>query len=125
VRKKSVARYIDPDRAGSFTHQIRQRRNEEIRRRFPRLADMRVLDLGGTAVSWRTSGLRADCVTLVNLDHPEDPDEPWMKVVCADACTGGFGTYDLVLSNSLMEHLGGHARRRQFADVVQESAPSW
>jgi hypothetical protein len=24
-----------------------------------------------------------------------------------------------------MEHLGGHARRRQFAEVIQESAPSW
>jgi hypothetical protein len=48
-----------------------------------------------------------------------------MEVVQGDACAGGFGKYDLVFSNSLMEHLGGHARRQQFANVVQESAPSW
>jgi hypothetical protein len=48
-----------------------------------------------------------------------------MDFVRADACAGDFGKYDLVFSNSLMEHLGGHARRQQFADVVQTSAPSW
>jgi hypothetical protein len=61
----------------------------------------------------------------VNLDHPEDGYEPWIDFVRADACAGAFGKYDLVFSNSLMEHLGGHARRQQFADVVQTSAPSW
>ncbi len=86
---------------------------------------MRVLDLGGTAVSWRVLGLRPRSVTLVNLSHAEGPYEPWMDIVQADACAGGFGKYDLVFSNSLMEHLGGHARRQQFADVVQESASSW
>ena len=86
---------------------------------------MRVLDLGGTAVSWRVSALRAGSVTVVNLDQPADPDETWLNVVHGDACAGGFGKYDLVYSNSVMEHLGGHARRQQFAEVVQESAPSW
>ena len=86
---------------------------------------MRVLDLGGTAASWRALGLRAGQITLVNLDPADDPDEPWMEVVRADACAGGFGHYDLVFSNSLMEHVGGHARRQEFADVVRDSAPSW
>ncbi|HET6188447.1 MAG TPA: hypothetical protein VFE59_15850 [Trebonia sp.] len=86
---------------------------------------MRVLDLGGTAVSWRVNGLRARSVTIVNLDEVGDPEEDWLEYVRGDACVGGFGKYDLVFSNSLMEHLGGHTRRRQFADVVRESAPSW
>jgi hypothetical protein len=116
---------IDPDRTGSFTHRFRQQRTEEFRRRFPDLADMRVLDLGGTAVSWRVLGLQPGSVTIVNLDRIEGPYEPWMDTVQADACAGGFGQYDLVFSNSLLEHLGGHARRQQFASVVQESAPSW
>ncbi len=122
---KVVAKFIDPDRAGSFTQHCRQRRNEEFQRRFPDLRDMRVLDLGGTAVSWRTSGVRPGSVTLVNLDHAEDPAEAWMDLVRSDACGGGFGKYDLVFSNSLMEHLGGHTRRQQFADVIAESAPRW
>ncbi len=125
MSNKMVASLIDPDRAGSFTHRFRQQRNEEFKRSFPDLADMRVLDLGGTAVSWRVLGLRPGSVTIVNLGHAEGPYEPWMEIVSADACNGGFGKYDLVFSNSLMEHLGGHARRQQFADVVQESAPAW
>ena len=122
---QAISRVVDPDRANSWTHRIRQRRNEEFKRAFPHLADMRVLDLGGTAVSWQVTGLRARSVTIVNLDDVADPQEPWLEYVRGDACVGGFGKYDLVFSNSLMEHLGGHARRRQFADVVRESAPSW
>ena len=125
MSNKTVLKLIDPDHEGSFTHRFRQRRNEEFKRRFPGLADMRVLDLGGTAVSWRVLGLRPASVTIVNLDHVRGPYEPWMDVVQADACAGGFGKYDLVFSNSLMEHVGGHARRKQFAEVVQESATSW
>jgi hypothetical protein len=120
-----ISKLIDPDRVGSFTHRCRQNRNEEFERRFPDLADMRVLDLGGTAVSWSVLGLRPGNVTIVNLDPAEGPYEPWMNVVRADACAGGFGKYDLVFSNSLIEHLGGHARRQRFADVVRESASLW
>jgi hypothetical protein len=125
MSNRAIAKLIDPDQAGSFTHRFRQQRNEEFKRRFPDLAEMRVLDLGGTAISWRVLGLRPGSVTVVNLGHDEGPCEPWMNIVQADACAGGFGKYDLVFSNSLMEHLGGHARREQFANVVQESAPSW
>lgn len=125
MSKIKIVDLVDPDRPGSLTYRLRQQRKEEFTRRFPNLADMRVLDLGGTAVSWRVSGLRADSVTVVNLDDSPDSGEPWMKIVRGDACAGGFGQYDLVYSSSLMEHLGGHARRQQFADVVRESAPSW
>lgn len=122
--KEMIIKFIDGNREGSFAHSCRQRRHEEFMRRFPDLASMRVLDLGGTADTWRTSTLRPLGVTLVNI-APQVHIEPWMNFVRADACSGGFGQYDLVFSNSLMEHLGGHARRQQFADVVQQSAPSW
>jgi hypothetical protein len=121
----TIARMIDPDRAGSLTYRYRMARNEELKRRFPDLADMRILDLGGTVVSWRILGLRPSRVTVVNLDHAQNPDEAWLEFVQGDACAGGFGKYDLVFSNSLMEHLGGHAMRQRFAEVVQESAPLW
>ena len=123
---KTVAKFIDPCQAGSFTYRCRQRRNEEFKRLFPDLADMRILDLGGTPETWRAPGMRARSITLVNIDHEtEDPDEPWMEIVRGDACAGDFGKYDLVFSNSLMEHLGGHAQRQSFSDVVREAAPSW
>ena len=126
MQNKTVTKLIDPCRAGSFTYRCRQRRHEEFKRRFPDLADMRVLDLGGVADTWRAPGMRARGVTLVNIDNTaEAPEETWMDMVHADACAGGLGKYDLVFSNSLMEHLGGHARRQEFADVVRGSASSW
>lgn len=125
MSSKAFARFIDPNRAGSFTHNCRQHRIEEFKRRFPALADMDVLDLGGTADSWRAAGLRAKSLTLVNLDPFAEAEEPWMHTIQGDACIGGFGKFDLVFSNSLLEHLGGHAKRQQFADVVRESAPAW
>lgn len=124
---KTLSKIVDPNHTGSLTHKFRQRRNEELQRTFPDLADMRVLDLGGTARQWLISGLQVRSVTIVNLDGDVAPEaeEPWLEFVHGDACVGGFGKYDLVYSNSLMEHLGGHARRRQFADVVRDSASSW
>ena len=125
MSSRTITKLFDPDHTGSVTNRCRQLRNEEFKRRFPDLAEMRVLDLGGTADFWRTTGLRATSVTLVNLDHFEAPGESWIEFVQGDACAGGFGKYDLVFSNSLLEHLGGHARRQQFADVIRESAPAW
>lgn len=125
MSNKPIARFLDPDRTNSPTNRCRQQRNEEFKRRFPNLADMRVLDLGGTAISWRVAGLRAQHVTIVNLARPGDPAEPWIDAVQGDACVGGFGKFDLVFSNSVLEHVGGHARRQQFADVVQDSAPAY
>ena len=122
---KPIARLFDPNRSGSITERIRQRRHEEFKHHFPNLSDMRVLDLGGTAVFWRLAGLRAQHVTIVNIDREEAPEEPWMDTVQGDACVGGFGKFDLVLSNSVLEHVGGHGRRQQFSDVVHESAPAW
>jgi hypothetical protein len=125
VSNKPIARLLDPTRSGSITHRCRLQRNEEFKRRFPDLADMRVLDLGGTAVSWRIAGMRPHHVTIVNLGRPEAQPEPWMEVVQGDGCVGGFGKFDLVFSNSVLEHVGGHARRKQFADVIQESGPAY
>jgi hypothetical protein len=43
----------DPADAGSLSGRARERRWQELWRRFPDLAEMRVLDLGGTAHAWR------------------------------------------------------------------------
>jgi hypothetical protein len=42
--------------------------------------------------------------------------------VVADACAKQPGSYDLVVSNSLLEHVGGHERRLRFSEAVHASA---
>ncbi|ASR38888.1 SAM-dependent methyltransferase [Prauserella marina] len=118
----------DPRQANSFSSKRRAVRFAELTRRFPDLAAMRVLDLGGVPDFWRSAPVRPSFVTTMNLDKYEPP-EPWLEHVVADACGLGSldacrGDYDLVVSNSLIEHVGGYQRRRDFADVVRAAAPS-
>lgn len=88
---------------------------------------MRVLDLGGAPPHWTSApeGVRPKHVTTLNL-AAFTAEEPWIEHVIGDAChppTHIMGEqFDLVFSNSLLEHVGGHARREAFADVVHALA---
>ena len=94
--------------------------------RFPDIDKMRVLDLGGTAKHWETSPFRPKSVVVVNL-QAESSGLDWIAAVQGDACKPPAPVhdtqFDLVYSNSLIEHLGGHARRCEFASVVHALAP--
>ena len=50
------------------------------------------------------------------------PDEPWVEYVEGDACAPQPGSYDLVVSNSLIEHVGGHERRLRLAEAIHAAA---
>jgi len=86
---------------------------------------MRVLDLGGGPPFWRGFAVQPAHVTVLNLLPLEAP-EPWIETVLGDACAPppavAAERYDLVVSNSVIEHVGGHAQRQRFADVVQAAA---
>ena len=112
---------IDPANPASLSSRARNARWERFGQAFPALEDMRVLDLGGTPGYWRSAPVRPAAVTTVNLSAPDAP-EPWLTTTAGDACAFDGTGYDLVVSNSLLEHLGGPERRRQFADVVHRAA---
>lgn len=86
---------------------------------------MRVLDLGGTPAYWASAPVQPASVTVVNLAaFPETVDH--VSAVVADACsppeTVTRNPYDLVVSNSLLEHVGGHVRRQQLSDAIRGAA---
>jgi hypothetical protein len=117
----------DPERPGSLAHAARSRRWAELLRHFPDLAEMRVLDLGGTPGSWRFAPVRPVQVVTVNLDPcTAQQTEPGLTPLVADACdlpdSLSAEQFDLVYSNSLMEHVGGHSRRQRFAETVRNCA---
>ena len=103
--------------AGSATH--RQRRWHMLAETFP-IADMTVLDMGGTAESWRLCPAQPARLVLLNTF----PQESTAEVVIGDACAPPpelrSEHFDLVFSNSVIEHVGGHWRRERFADVVRD-----
>ncbi len=121
------------DSPTSLGARARSRRWGQLLERFPYLPDMNVVDLGGTTEYWRRSPVRPRSVTVVNLTEPGTSDEEWLVPVEGDACdagsilaaTGASG-FDLVISNAVIEHVGGHANRVRFAASVRElSARHW
>ena len=113
--------FVDPNNPKSMSSRARAARWERFRTEFPDLSSMRVLDLGGTPAYWRSAPVTPAAVTTVNLTAPDAP-EPWLTTTAGDACAFTGTGYDLVVSNSLLEHLGGPERRRQFAEVVHRAA---
>jgi hypothetical protein len=124
---KRRLRYLiaDPAERRSIGTSLRRKRWEVFHRRFPDIEKMRVLDLGGTVKHWETSLIRPKSVVVVNL-LPESSDIDWITAVQGDACDPPArvrdAEFDLVYSNSLIEHLGGHARRCDFASMVHAMA---
>jgi hypothetical protein len=92
---------------------------------FPQLSDMRVLDLGGTPWSWQYAPVRPRRVVTLNIDRVQGP--PWVEVMQGDACDPPGSVreahFDLIFSNSVIEHVGGRWRRQAFAKTVREMAP--
>jgi hypothetical protein len=96
----------------------------DFMRRFPVIADIRVLDLGGAPEFRRAVPLRPRVVTTVNIASA-DPHEDWIDHVVADACEfRATGPDDLVVSSSLLEDIGGRELGRRPAGVVHASAPA-
>lgn len=107
----------------------RARRAAWLSETFPGLADMTVLDIGGRVASWADAPVRPAHVHLVNLETPPTDLPDWAESDQADACDLPAAIrsrrYDLVFSNSVLEHVGGHEQRRRMAAVVRELAPRY
>ncbi|MEX2622930.1 MAG: class I SAM-dependent methyltransferase [Acidimicrobiia bacterium] len=85
---------------------------------------MSVIDLGGTTEFWKAASLKPANLVIVNLEALAPA--PDIETLRADACAlAGFNrTFDLVFSNSLLEHVGGWQRRLQLAEVIHRLAPN-
>ncbi|MEO7558872.1 MAG: class I SAM-dependent methyltransferase [Nitrosospira sp.] len=98
---------------------FRPARAKDIAERFPSLLDpaARVLDIGGGAFPWSYIKPSAK-ITLLNLELPESiNDYPEIEFVAGNALHIPFDpmAFDLVFSNSVIEHVGDYRKQRQFA----------
>jgi hypothetical protein len=74
-----------------------------------------VLDMGGGAFNWT---MLQNIPQLTILDVYEHGNKaPWATYVVGDGCRTEFasGSFDIVFSNSVIEHVGDIDRQRQFA----------
>ena len=117
------------DSPNSFGAKRRAMRAAWLSQTFPDLADMSVLDLGGRVGSWTDVPVRPAHVHVVNLEPMPAEVPDWAETDYADACelpdSITSRRYDLVFSNSVLEHVGGHERRRRMAEAVSTLAPNY
>jgi 2-polyprenyl-3-methyl-5-hydroxy-6-metoxy-1,4-benzoquinol methylase len=83
--------------------------------RFAITEQTTVLDLGGGAFNWTLLPVRPKVTILDVYDHGNKAE--WATYVVGDGCHTGFldAAFDVVFSNSVIEHVGGIERQRQFA----------
>lgn len=135
--RRRFTRAADPTREGSLSNRLRSRRFAVIERLIAselRSANgpVRILDVGGTADYWMkrhlqdtTEALADDPrveITLLNIEYHEyDGSHPRIQAVVGDGRRLLFGDdeFDLVLSNSTMEHVGGRTEQMRMAREVQ------
>jgi ubiquinone/menaquinone biosynthesis C-methylase UbiE len=83
--------------------------------RFAITGQTTVLDMGGGAFNWTLLPVRPKVTILDVYDHGNKAD--WATYVVGDGCHTDFpdAAFDVVFSNSVIEHVGGIERQRQFA----------
>jgi hypothetical protein len=114
------------DAPESLGERKRARRWEWFLQAFPEVESMSVIDLGGTAEAWLRAPVRPASLHVVNLEIQSGTAPSWIRTDQADACDLpshiGNASYDLVYSNSVIEHVGGHVQRMRFAEAVHRLA---
>src|SRR4051794_24923221 len=130
VREKVLSLTLDNSNPQSLASRMRRRRFRLVEAELERAsAPARVLDVGGTAGFWRS--LSRDLgdleLTVVNAD-PTHADVGGVTVQAGDARSMpefGDGTFDLVFSNSVIEHVGNRADQLAMADEVRRVGRRW
>jgi SAM-dependent methyltransferase len=82
-------------------------------------ASTRILDVGGTPANWELLRVRPH-VIMVNLPRALEPSEDGPPWIFADGRHLPFRdkSFDVVFSNSVIEHVGDFVRQEQFASEI-------
>jgi SAM-dependent methyltransferase len=78
-----------------------------------------ILDIGGYPGTW-TRFPTKPLVTILNIrpvEFTQTEDYPWIDTVVGDGCKLNYpaGSFDIVFSNSVIEHVGSFERQQAFA----------
>lgn len=126
----------DLDNPNSLASRMRRARGRRVADLVARAAEggrpIRILDLGGEPGYWRVidrSVLEAAGakITLVN-PQAQSFDDPLFEAVQGDACDlseYADNSFDLVHSNSVVEHVGDWPRMEAFAREARRLAPRY
>jgi Methyltransferase domain len=103
---------------GALRH-FRSRRMRMFEKTFALTPRTRVLDVGGSSKIWDFVTVRPR-LTIVNLPSAVDAERRDEDHVAADGCLLPFrdGSFDVVFSNSVIEHVGSVVNQQRFAAEI-------
>jgi ubiquinone/menaquinone biosynthesis C-methylase UbiE len=114
------------ERFSAISRRFRRGRMERFAREFPITAETRVLDIGGTPECWDLLPVRPRLV-LLNMPRAKEDLTGAASWVAGDGRQLPFrdGAFDLVFSNSVIEHVGDADSQRRFASEVARVGRSY
>ncbi len=118
--KKLLLNYADNANENSVSFYLRQRRFTQFINSFTITDSTKILDVGGTENIWIGSGLE-DNVTLLNINFVEKKNKR-IKYIVGDGCKMDMfdnQQFDIVFSNSVIEHVGQFEKQKDFSEEVQ------
>jgi hypothetical protein len=88
-------------------------------REFGVTNETRILDVGGTPFNWLLLDVRPR-ITIVNMPRAREAFDEHFTCVFADGRALPFAdhSFDIVFSNSVIEHVGDGESQRQFAEEI-------
>jgi hypothetical protein len=113
-----IPKFADSTRADSLATRLRAERRRDFLDWMQPRPGQRLLDVGGQQRTWRDFAVPCQ-VSILNLAAPDgDGHCAWIQ---GDALNMPFGdnSFDVVFSNSVIEHVGERAQQRRFAQEVQ------
>lgn len=114
-----------------FSRRMRARRMRRFVETMGVQPGMRVLDLGGKPAIWDAVPDKLDitCLNLPGAARTDHPSHHSIAFIEGDACSLpdiNPDEFDLIFSNSVIEHVGDRSRRQAFADGVRRlECPYW
>ena len=123
-----ISPLFDYTKQDSLVNRLRRRRADQFKELLSRInknAPVRILDIGATIHFWNTVGRpnpELIKITLLNLARDHNmAATPGFHYLIGDAALLPFQTnaFDVVFSNSVIEHMGSPDRQRAMAKEVQ------